>query len=108
MCHLFAKSGYARLELRGAAKGRGCWRIEIIKRSDAARSFVALPRHRVIEQTIAWLGRCRRRTKDWEASASSAEAWLPITHIRVMIRRLASLRTSQTMSWAPRHCQRFP
>jgi transposase len=87
--HVFADGGYAGPKLRGALKDQGDWRIEIIKRSDAARGFEVLPRRWVVERTFAWLGRCRRLAKDWEASISSAEAWLLIAHIRTMTRRLA-------------------
>jgi transposase len=34
--------------------------IEIIKRSDRAKSFEVLPRRWVVERTFAWLGRNRR------------------------------------------------
>lgn len=54
----------------------GDWRIEIIKRSDAASGFEVLPGRWVIERTFAWLGRSRRLAKDWEASTASSEAWL--------------------------------
>jgi transposase len=87
--HVFADGGYAGPKLRGALKGEGDWWIEIIKRSDAARGFEVLPRRWVVERTFAWPGRCRRLAKDWEASIASAEAWLLIAHIRIMIRRLA-------------------
>jgi transposase len=81
--------GYAGPKLRGALKGEGDWRIEIIKRSDAAGGFEVLPWRWVVERTDPWLGRCRRLAKDWEASIASAKAWLLIAHIRFLIRRLA-------------------
>jgi transposase len=81
--------GYAGPKVRGALKGEGDWRIEIIKRSDAARGFKVLPRRWVVERTDPWLGRCRRLAKDWEASIASAEAWVLIAHIRIKIRLLA-------------------
>jgi putative transposase len=87
--HVFADGGYAGPKLRGALKGNGAWRIEIIKRSDIAQGFELLPRRWVVERTDPWLGRCRRLAKDWEASIPNAEAWLMIAHIRLMIRRLA-------------------
>ncbi len=37
---------------------------EIAKRSDHAKGFVVFPRRWVVECTIAWLNRCRRRAKD--------------------------------------------
>jgi hypothetical protein len=48
-----------------------------------------LSRRWVVERTFAWLGRSRWLAKDWEASIVSAEVWLLIAHIRIMIRRLA-------------------
>ena len=63
--------------------------MELVKRSDAALGFEVLPRRWVIERTFAWLGRCRRLAKDWEATLASAEAWVLIAHIRLITRRLA-------------------
>ncbi|MCP1243004.1 IS5/IS1182 family transposase, partial [Acetobacter lambici] len=34
-----------------------------------------------------WLGRCRRFTKDVEATISSSHAWLMIAHIRRVLRK---------------------
>jgi transposase len=83
--------GYAGPKQRDALKGERDWRIEIIKRSDAARGFVVLPRRWVVERTDRWLGRCRRLAKDWEVAISSAKAWLLLTHIRILNRRLARI-----------------
>lgn len=63
-------------------RGRCQWNIEIIKRSDAAKGFVVLPRRWVVERTFTWLGRCRRLAKDWEKSIESATAWANIASIR--------------------------
>ncbi|RZN10374.1 IS5/IS1182 family transposase, partial [Bradyrhizobium sp. Leo121] len=35
------------------------------------------------------LNRCRRLAKDWEASVTSAEAWLLIASTRQLVRRIA-------------------
>jgi transposase len=87
--HVYADGGYAGPKLRRALRRQGDWRLEIIKRSDAARGFEILPRRWVVERTFAWLGRCRRLAKDWERSTASAEAWINIAHIRLTTRRLA-------------------
>jgi putative transposase len=50
--------------LRAALRSKDDCRIEIIKRSDTARGFVALPPRWVMERAFAWLGRCRRLAKD--------------------------------------------
>lgn len=87
--HVFADGGYSGPKLRLALKGKGGWTIQIVKRSDAAKGFEILPRRWVVERTLAWLGRCRRLAKDWEASIASSEAWANVAHIRMLTRRLA-------------------
>jgi len=87
--HIFADGGYAGDKLRDALTKIGQWTIEIIKRPDAASGFKVLPRRWVVERTFAWLGRCRRLAKDFEATIASAVAWLLVAHIRTLTRRLA-------------------
>jgi transposase len=87
--HVFADGGYAGEKLRNAMTDLGSWTFEIIKRSDAAKhTFELLPRRWVVERTFAWLGRCRRLAKDFEATIESAVAWIYIAHIRRLTRRL--------------------
>jgi transposase len=80
---------YAGAKLRDAMAELGQWSFEIIKRSDTAKGFELLPRRWVVERTFAWLGRCRRLAKDFEATIESAVAWILIAHIRRLTRRLA-------------------
>jgi len=87
--HIFADGGYAGPKLRDALKAFGRWTVQIVKRSDTADGFEVLPRRWVVERTLAWLGRCRRLSKDWEKSIASAEAWVTIAHIRRVARHLA-------------------
>jgi len=62
--------------------------LEIVKRSDAGRGFVVLPRRWIVERTIGWLNRCRRLAKDWECLNRSALAFLRWASIRMMLRKL--------------------
>ena len=91
--HIFADGGYAGQKLRRALKRMGEWTIEIIKRSDTAQGFEVLPRRWVVERTFAWLGRCRRLAKDFEATIASAVAWALVAHIRTLTRRIILSRT---------------
>jgi transposase len=86
--HLIADGGYAGEKLRNGLAQIGQWTIEIIKRSDQARGFVVLPKRWIIERSFAWLGRCRRLSRDVEATISSSEAWLMIAHIRRVLRKI--------------------
>ena len=85
--HVFADGGYAGPKLRAAMSSE--WTIEIVKRSDDTKGFEVIPRRWVVERTFAWLGRCRRLAKDYEASIESSTAWTLIAHIRMIMRRLA-------------------
>jgi transposase len=67
----------------------GTWTLEIVRRSDAAKGFVLLPRRWVVERTLAWLNRNRRLAKDFEATTESALAWLMIASVKLLSRRLA-------------------
>jgi transposase len=87
--HVFADAAYAGEKLRGALEQLGTWTVEIIKRSDAAKGFVLLPRRWVVERTFAWLNRNRRLAKDFEATTESAVTWLYIASVKLMSRRLA-------------------
>lgn len=87
--HVFADGGYAGPKLEAGLSDMGEWRLDIVRRCDAAKGFVVLPRRWVVERTFAWLGRCRRLAKDFEASIASAETWALIAHIRILTRRIA-------------------
>ncbi len=86
---LFADGGYAGPKLAKKLRKLGKWTLEIVKRSDSAKGFVLLPRRWVVERTFAWLNRCRRLAKDFEATIQSATAWIILAHIRLLTRRIA-------------------
>lgn len=88
---LFADGGYAGEKLTTAVAHIEALAIEIVKRSDQVRGFVVLPKRWIVERIFAWFNRCRRLAKDWEASIASAEAWMFISSIRRMTRRIARL-----------------
>ncbi len=64
--------------------------VQIVKRSDAAKGFLVLPKRWIVERTIAWLNRCRRLAKDWENLNRTALAFLRLASIRLMLRKLCN------------------
>src|SRR5215471_1506234 len=88
--HVFADAAYAGEKLNSALRKLGEWTIEIVKRSDADKGFVLLPRRWVVERTLAWLNRNRRLAKDFEATIESAATWLYVASVKLMSRRLAA------------------
>ena len=88
---LFADGGYQGPVFEQAvAKALTQIEVEIVKRSDAARGFVVLPRRWVVERTFAWLNRCRRLAKDVENRTRNALAFLQLASIRLMTRKLCN------------------
>ena len=45
----------------------------------------------VVERTLAWLNRNRRLAKDFEASIASAQAWVYVASVQLLIRRIACI-----------------
>ena len=72
--------------------------VDVIKRPEGSVGFVRLPRRWVVERTFAWLGRCRRNSRDYERYTSSSESMLRISSIHSMLRRL---RPNQDKPMAP-------
>src|SRR5690242_21347016 len=86
---LFADGGYQGPQFRDAAATvLPPLAVEIVKRSDQARGFEVLPRRWIVERTFAWLGRCRRLSKDFENLTRNAVAFIRLASIRLMLRRL--------------------
>ena len=85
---IWADAGYAGQLVDWVLSASG-WVLEIVRRPRDSHHFEVLPRRWVVERTLAWLGRCRRLSKDYEALTETTEAWVHIAMIHLMIRRLA-------------------
>jgi transposase len=51
--------------------------------------FQLLPRRWIDERTIAWIGRNRRMSKDYEVLPATSELWVYLSMVRLMLKRLA-------------------
>lgn len=86
---LYADGGYQRGKFQDAVKRViNQLNVEIVKRSDAVKGFLVLPKRWVVERTLAWLNRCRRLAKDWECLNRRARGFLLLASARLMVRRL--------------------
>lgn len=63
--------------------------LQIVKRSDKAKGFQVLPRRWVVERTLAWIGRWRRLSKDYEVLPRSSETLIYLSMTHLMLRRLS-------------------
>lgn len=89
LSHVYADRVYRGPQLLTALAPSGPWHIEIVQRPAGVKGFQLLPRRWVVERTFAWLGRCRRLARDFEASCETEAAWLWLANIRLMLRRIA-------------------
>jgi putative transposase len=89
IARLIADAGYQGPKMAATVARTGTWTLEIVRRCDRHR-FVVLPKRWIVERTLAWISRCRRLTRDFERHARKAAAFVRLSMIRLMLRRLAA------------------
>jgi putative transposase len=87
LVRLIADGGYAGRMEQIVPRVFG-WTLQIVKRSAGTRGFVVLPKRWIVERTLAWIGRSRRLSKDYEERPESSEALIYLSMIHLMLRRL--------------------
>ena len=70
--------------------------IWVISRPPGERRFIPLRSRWVVERTLAWLGRYRRLSKDYEHLPESSEAVIKIAAIHYYLRRLCPGQTPRS------------
>lgn len=69
--------------------------LEIVQRPAEARGFVLLPRRWVVERSIAWMGRARRLSKEYEHHPDNTELVIYIASCWRLLQRLAPSATRE-------------
>ena len=64
------------------------YQIVVVMKAEGTPGFVPVKIRWVVERAIAWLGRCRRLSKDYEYNTTSSESGIQIAAIQQMTRRL--------------------
>jgi transposase len=85
---MYADSKYHNFKLYRWVDENAPWEMAIIRRSKEAEGWEKLPIRWTVERTFAWLGRCRRLSKDREKSVLSSESFIKLTMIQLMSHRL--------------------
>ncbi len=85
---IWADSAYRGDVLARWRATEGAWRLEIIKCAPHVRGFVVRPWCWIVERTLAWVGRQRRLSKDYERKVQTSETYLKLAMIRLMVTRL--------------------
>lgn len=70
-------------------QNRPGWRIEVKARPAGSTGFTPVRKRWVVERTNAWNGRARRNSKDYERKPESATAMIHLSHIHLLLRKLA-------------------
>lgn len=70
------------------------WTMAIVKRPEGSKGFQVLPRRWVVERTLAWLGRSRRLSKDYERLTETSESMVYAAMIHLMLKRLDRVQTA--------------
>jgi putative transposase len=63
--------------------------ITMVKRPEVHK-FVVIPMRWVVERTFGWMNRDRRLAKDYDRTMDSSKAWVQLSSIQLMTKRLAS------------------
>ena len=85
---VFADSKYHNYALYAWVEDNASWELVIVRRPDGQRGWVKLPLRWTVERTFAWLGKCRRLTKDRERSVRWSEGFIKLAMIHRMLNRL--------------------
>lgn len=84
---------------------QGKWHMEISSLPSGAKEFKPLPMRWVVERTFAWIGRCRRNSKDYEKRTDSSESMILISTLGLLVRRLKPPRAQGPAFKYPRPVQ---
>jgi len=72
-----------------ACKNQGSCNINQIKTFRSYRSFEVVKKRWIVERSIAWITFQRRLNREYDLLPYITEAWVTLTFIRLMIRRVA-------------------
>lgn len=81
-------SAYTGEPIQQAAAAQGL-RVEVVTHDHPVKTFVPLPRRWVVERSLAWCGRHRRLSKDYERTLESSDAVLTLASINILLQRAA-------------------
>jgi len=62
--------------------------LEIVRARVGQKGFAVQLKRWIVERTISWLNWSRRLSKDYEQTTSSSEAWLDVSAIRCVLRKM--------------------
>lgn len=107
---IWADMGYQSTPLKQACQEKYKIELEIVKRppkrfwvhKDKIEEFLktidlgfkVLPCGGLLKRTLAWIGRNRRNSKDYEYLPTTSENWIYLSMIRLMLRRINAIKNT--------------
>jgi len=85
--------GYSGAEMTDWVKDKFNWIWEVSKSPDKQKGFIVESKRWIVERTFAWLGKCRRLSKDYEYRVEMSESFVYLALIRIMLRNLTPLNS---------------
>lgn len=65
------------------------WLVQVVLRPEQTQGFVLVKKRWIVERTLGWLMGCRRLVRDYECLPETAETFIYLAMIRIMVRWLA-------------------
>lgn len=88
LVHLWVDQGYKRSFVEWVTTHLS-WAVEIVGRPPGQHGFAVEPRRWVVERTLAWEGRCRRLSKDYEVWEDNSATFLYLASIQRLVKHAA-------------------
>ena len=85
---MYADGKYHNFALNQWVADHARYKMEIVRRPAGSKGWVKLPIRWTVERTFAWMGACRRLTKDREKTVRSSESLVRLSMIHLMLNRL--------------------
>ncbi|HWT77446.1 MAG TPA: transposase, partial [Candidatus Methylomirabilis sp.] len=101
VARMYADSKYHNFALYEWVEDNAKWDLVIVRRPEGKKGWVDLPLRWTVERTFAWLGRCRRLSKDREKSVLSSESFIKLAMIHLMLNRLEPKGTDAEFRYRP-------
>jgi transposase len=98
---MYADNKYHNFALYQWVEDNARWQLSIVRRPEGSEGWVRLPIRWTVERTFAWLGDCRRLSKDREKSTLSSESFIKLAMIHLMLNRLEPKGTDAEFRYRP-------
>ena len=86
----YVDQGYTGERAADAAQAEGI-RLHVVKRPEAKRGFVLLPRRWVVERSFGWVARARRLARDYERLPDVLAGLHVVAFVMMMLRQATNL-----------------